>query len=149
MRYRPTSRSTRSRAKNARSGLTAALGHEHVNDMDIAAIVVRFFLEGAESDAWAPERLNELAHSDPHRAWEIIRSINATPIEGKEWQEHAYAALGCGAIEEPIVLHEKIMLPTILRAAESDTILRRKLSAIYESSVAPNVWAQICPVVAQ
>lgn len=120
-----------------------------MNDTEISTSYIRYLLEGAEADSWAPIELNELAGSDPERAWKIVQRINATSIEGKEWREHVYAALGCGAIEELIVLHEETMLPLILKAAETDPILRLELSTIYKSSVKPHIWSQIQTVVAQ
>src|ERR1051325_3550555 len=119
------------------------MGLINMNDTDIVAAYVRYFMEGAASDSWAPEELNELASRNPDRAWEIIQRINATRIESEEWQQHVYAALGCGALEELIVLHEKKMLPVILTAAKEDPILRLELSTIYESSVSPSAWSKI------
>jgi hypothetical protein len=120
-----------------------------MQDGEIAATYVRYFLEGAETDSWAPDELNQLANADPERAWKIIQHINATPIEGKEWQNSVYAALGCGALEELIVLHETKMLPIIIQAAKNDPALRFELSTIYESSTSPSAWLQIRAVVTQ
>ncbi len=119
------------------------IGELNMQDGQIAATYVRYFVEGAEADSWAPEELSELAIADPDRAWKIIQCINATSIEGKEWQDSVYAVVGCGVLEELIVAHEEKILPIIIEAAKSEPVLRFELSTIYESSVSPRVWSQI------
>ncbi len=120
-----------------------------MQDGDIAATCVRYFLEGAEADSWAPEELNQLAISDPDRAWKIVQCINATPIEGAEWRNSVHAVVGTGALEELIVLHEQKMVPVIIQAAKNDPVLRFELSTIYESSVSSNARSQIRSVVSR
>lgn len=114
-----------------------------MNDSDIADTYVRFYLKGSESDSWAPIELSQLAINEPMRAWRIVEIINAIHIEDEAWRTHVRSTLGCGAIEDLIVLHESTMLPIILHAAEKNPVLRMELSAIYEGSVSSNSWVCI------
>jgi hypothetical protein len=130
-----------------RARLMPTLGPK-MNDADFAATFVRYFLEGAKTDEWAPLELNQLAISDPERAWRIIQLINATAIEDESWREHVHAAVS-GAVEELVVVNERTMLPVVLCAAKESAVLRSELGCIYQSSVSPSIWAQIQAVVAQ
>ena len=116
---------------------------------DLARAYVRYMTEGSEEDAWAVEKLDELARENPNMAWEEIRRINSLPVSGEEWQQHIRAALGCGPLEYLLVLHEASMLSVIIEAAKYDAILRLELSAIYQSSVSPTIWEAIQSVTAQ
>lgn len=118
-------------------------------DADIANTYIRYSLEGSETDSWAPEELGQLAINEPKRAWHIIKLINAIQIEDEAWSSYIRSTLGCGAIEDLLVLHEDTMLPIILQAAKSDAILRMELSTIYESSVTQSAWLQIRTILAQ
>jgi hypothetical protein len=116
---------------------------------DIAASYIRYMTEGLDADAWAADELSDLARDNPERAWHEILRINSLPIVGTEWREVVYATIGCGPLEALIVLHEARMLPVILDAAKADEVLQGELSAIYESSVSPRIWAAIQAITAQ
>ena len=120
-----------------------------MNDAELVSAYVRYFLEGAEEDEWAPVELSQLAIDQPERAWRFIGLINATHIEGEVWRGSVHAALGCGALEELIALHEDEMLPIILRAAGKDPVIRTELATIYATSISPSASAQIRAVLAQ
>jgi hypothetical protein len=120
-----------------------------MTERDLAAAYVRYLTEGSESDAWAVYELSELARVSPARAWHEIQRINSIPIADEVWKSFVRAALGCGALEELIVLHERVMLPVVLIAAASDPTLRDELSVIYESSVNERIWSQIRSVLAE
>ncbi|HSC06209.1 MAG TPA: hypothetical protein VLD59_05245 [Steroidobacteraceae bacterium] len=118
-------------------------------ERDLAAAYVRYLTEGSESDEWALYELSELARESPDRAWQEIQRINSIPIDDEAWKSHVHATLGCGALEDLIVLHEKLMLPIVLKAAESDPTIRDELSVIYQGSVGERIWSQICTVLAR
>jgi hypothetical protein len=120
-----------------------------MTERDLAAAYVRYLTAGSESDAWALNELTELARVNPERAWQEIQRINAIPIQDETWPSLVRAALGCGALEELIVLHENVMLPVVLRAAASDPTIRDELSMIYRSSVSERIWCQIKSVLPQ
>ena len=120
-----------------------------MSERDLAAAYVRYLTEGSESDVWALNELSELARASPERAWQEIQRINAIQIKDETWKSHVRATLGCGALEDLIVLHEKLMLPVVLRAAESDPTIRDELSVIHEGSVGERIWSQISTVLAQ
>jgi hypothetical protein len=103
-----------------------------MTETEIVQAYVRYFLEGADSSAWAVEELSELASDDPERAWQIILWINATSVEDEAWLVPLSSAIGCGVLEDLIVLHEATMLPIIMQAAKEDAILRLELSTIRE-----------------
>jgi hypothetical protein len=100
-------------------------------------------LGGAEADVWAGIELSQIAIDDPDRAWRIIQRINQIEVDGTECQNHVGAAVGCGAIEDLITLHEETMLPIVVDAATRDPVLREELSCIYESSIGPKAWVAI------
>lgn len=116
---------------------------------DLALSYVRFMTDGSVEDAWAAEELSELAQSSPTLAWSEILRINSLPISGEEWRQCVYAAIGCGPLEDLLVLHEASMLPVVIAAAKQDPVLRCELSTIYESSVSQDTWAAIKSVTAQ
>jgi hypothetical protein len=110
---------------------------------DLARAYVRFMIDGAETDAWAIEKLSELARNSPALAWDEIQRINELPMLNEAWQQHIHAAIGCGPLEDILVLHEAAMLFVVIEAAKRDGVLQRELSAIYEGSVSPSTWAAI------
>lgn len=110
---------------------------------DLAHAYMQYMTGGSEADAWAAEELNDLARQNPKLAWEEIQRINSLPASGEEWLRHIHAAIGCGPLEELLVLHEASMLPVVIEAAKHDAVLRFELSTIYETSVSPTVWAAI------
>ena len=118
-------------------------GNGMPTDKDIVEAYVRYHLEGAEADAWAGIELSQIAIDLPERAWALVRAINSVPVQGEAWQASIRSALGCGVIEDLIVLHESEMLPAILAAAKTDPVLRWELGVIYEASVSPTAWKAI------
>jgi hypothetical protein len=84
---------------------------QNVDDTVWAATYVRYYLEGAEADHWAAEELSQLAIDNPRRTWELIQKINTVPVEDAAWRTLIRATIGCGALEELIVLHEREFLP--------------------------------------
>jgi hypothetical protein len=113
-------------------------------DENIAQTYVNYYCNGgSKSDYWAVEELSQLAIEEPLRVWKIIQAINTIPVEDENWRKSLYATVGCGPLEDIIVIHESHCLPEIIEAAAEDRLLREELSAIYESSVSQNAWAQI------
>ena len=110
---------------------------------DLAQAYVRYMTGGAEVDAWAAEELSELTRDNPGLAWKEIQRINSLPVADEEWRQHIYAAIGCGPLEDLLVVHEAVMLPIVIEAAKHDAVLRFELSTIYERSVSPTIWAAI------
>lgn len=114
-----------------------------MSDDEIAEAYIRYQLEGAKSDSWAPEELSQLAVDDPLRTWKIVQRINAIPIEDETWASSVHSSLGCGALEDLIALHEGTMLTVIVEAATGDALLKRELSTIYPTSISSRAWATI------
>ena len=104
---------------------------------------------GSDADAWAAEELTELARENPTAAWEEIQRINSFSASGDGWRQHIHAVIGCGPLEDLLTIHEASVLPIIIEAAKHDAVLQSELSAIYESSVSPTIWAAIQSLTAQ
>jgi hypothetical protein len=111
--------------------------------------IVEAYVRGDDSDWWAVEELNELAIDNPERVWKIIQMINASPVVNDPWRRALLAIVGCGPLEEIIALHGDKILPQILEVAKKDEVLRIELSTIYESSLRPEIWAQIQRIIGE
>jgi hypothetical protein len=122
---------------------------QKVDDAAWAASYVRYQCEGDQADCWATEELTQLVIDNPRRSWKLINEINAISVKDEVWRKSIRASVGCGALEDLIVLHEGEYLPVILEAAKTDDALREELSAIYESSVRPELWAKLQNVISR
>lgn len=120
-------------------------------NQEIALTYVRYYtgteLGPENPDHQIIEALQDLAREDPLRMWDIILQINAVPVADKNWQKILHALIGCGELETIIALHPDVVLPKILATAATDATVRAELSTIYESSLDPDVWAEIQTVV--
>jgi hypothetical protein len=104
---------------------------------------VSYYLNGGKEDYSAVEKPQEIAQSEPIRAWKIIKEINSIQIDDRDWEKHINAIVGCGPLEDIIALHADLALEYILIEAKENTKLKEQLSVIYESSIPKRAWERI------
>lgn len=89
------------------------------------------------------DALYELSRNAPDRAWKIIRMIDAINIPDAAWRANVDGVLGCGPLENILVMHTGQVLDKVIAEAKVNERLRCQLAVIHESSVSKEIWKVI------
>ena len=98
-------------------------------------------LEEGFVDVDANERVDDWVREDADRGLEVILAI----LEGIDAQptSSVFQVLAAGPVEDLLVHHGPAVIDRIEQIAETDDRFNLLLGGVWQSSIAPDIWARV------
>jgi hypothetical protein len=94
--------------------------------------------QGYNESFWAFSALSDMCETSPDRCWEIIGQIRKA-----DGSDKILANLAAGPLEELLVHHGKVLIDAVENLARDDEQFRKLLGALWQNSIAEDVWVRI------